>query len=162
MKIEPLYDAGNGKGMRLDYFLKKYKDDLKNSRVFYIVKFNREPLFKVGISGTTGYGAGRLQQYLTESGIEDNLNPCVGTRVFYILKTKRDKNVSSRDSFILKLETYVKKELEKRNLIARGSERTTASFDTIKAIVNSFQMKEKPTIFRRSERLLKPQIINFV
>jgi hypothetical protein len=160
MKLEPLYDAGNGKGMRLDYFLKKYEDDLKNSRVFYIVKFNREPIFKVGISGTkTGYGAGRLKQYLLESGIEDNLNPCVGTRVFYILKTKRTKGVASRDSYIMKLEDYVKRELDKRNLIARGSERTIASLDTIKAIINSFGGKDEPTIFRRSERVKQ---LNFI
>lgn len=154
MKI--LYDAENGKGIRLDYFLNRYEDDLKKSRVFYVVKFNREPIFKVGISGTkTGYGAGRLKGYLLESGIENNLNPCVGTRVFLIVKTKLNENVASRDSYIVKLEKYVKDELEKRNLIARGDERTTATFDTIKSIVTSFRMKEKPTIFRRSDRLKK-------
>lgn len=152
MKI--LYDAENGKGIRLDYFLNRYEDDLKKSRVFYVVKFNREPIFKVGISGTkTGYGAGRLKGYLLESGIENNLNPCVGTRVFLIVKTKLNENVASRDSYIVKLEKYVKDELEKRNLIARGDERTNATFDTIKSIVTSFRMKEKPTIFRRSDRL---------
>lgn len=158
MKI--VYDAKNGKGMRLDYFLNRYKDDLKNSRVFYVVKFNREPIFKVGISGTkTGYGAGRLKQYLLESGIEDNLNPCVGTRVFLIIKTARTAGVASRDSYIMKLEDYVKRELDNRNMIARGSERTTASFDTIKAIVNSFQGKDKPTIFRRSDRIKEMSFI---
>lgn len=143
------------RGMKLEEFISKYSNDLKNSRVFYIIRPNADKnIYKIGISGNNdGKGIGRFHQYLLYYGKHQDFNSCAGVKVFYVKKTNYNKNVEERNSYIHKLEVFVKRQLKKYEYVARGNEWTKAPLDKIEEIVRSFRGEDKITLKRQSKRV---------
>lgn len=141
-------------GIDLDYFTKRYKEDIKNSRVFYVISPNAENVFKIGIAGDTdGKAIGRMEQYKLYYGLKSQTNSCSGVRVHFICKTKYNNMVEPKNSYIFKLELCMKRKLKANT--KRGREWINASLDKIKKTFDicSGNIKEIETIPRRSNRL---------
>lgn len=142
------------KGIDLDYFTKRYKKDIENSRVFYVISPNAEDVFKIGIAGDTdGKAIGRMEQYKLYYGLQSRTNSCSGVRVHFICKTKYNNMVEPKNSYIFKLELCMKRKLKANT--KRGREWINASLDKIKKTFDicSGNIKEIETIPRRSNRL---------
>ena len=141
-------------GIDLAYFTTRYKDDIKNSRVFYVISPNAENVFKIGIAGDTdGKAIGRMEQYKLYYGLKSRTNPCTGVKVHFVCKTKYNKMVEPKNSYIFKLELCMKQKLKGNT--KRGREWINATLDKIKKIFDicSGKIKEIETIPRRSNRL---------
>ena len=141
-------------GIDLDYFTKRYKKDIENSRVFYVISPNSENVFKIGIAGDTdGKAIGRMEQYKLYYGLKSRTNSCSGVRVHFICKTKYNKMVEPKNSYIFKLELCMKRKLKSNT--KRGKEWINASLEKIKNTFDicSGNVKEVETIPRRSKRL---------
>ena len=118
-------------GIDLDYFTTRYKDDIKNSRVFYVISPNAENVFKIGIAGDTdGKAIGRMEQYKLYYGLKSRTNSCTGVRVHFVCKTKHNKMVEPKNSYIFKLELCMKQKLKGNT--KRGREWINATLDKIK------------------------------
>jgi len=142
------------KGIDLDYFTKRYKKDIENSRVFYVISPNAEDVFKIGIAGDTdGKAIGRMEQYKLYYGLQSRTNSCSGVRVHFICKTKYNNMVEPKNSYIFKLELCMKQKLKANT--KRGREWINASLDKIEKTFDicSGNIKEIETIPRRSNRL---------
>ena len=156
--ITTIYDW-NLRGMSLTRFLKKekYLKQMENSRVFYVVKPNSEDVIKIGVSGENdGRGWARFMEYRLYYGDSTKGNPCLGMKVHYVGKTKYNPLVENKNSLIHKLELHVIREFKKRDIIARGRERTYAKLDEVKDIVFEYLQDDKPvdveTDVRKSTR----------
>tara|TARA_R100000655_G_scaffold105699_1_gene154184 strand:- start:126 stop:647 length:522 start_codon:yes stop_codon:yes gene_type:complete len=140
-QITSVYDW-NKKGIELSTFLKnkKYTDQLKNARVFYVVKPNSENVIKIGVSGeNTGDGIKRFLEYqlLYGDGARTN-NICLGMKVFYVGKTMYNPFVESKNSLIHKLELHMIRSFKKLKIVARGRERTIATLKKVKEIFDEY------------------------
>lgn len=148
-----IYDSD--RGMELNTFIKskKYSDQLIRTRMFYIIKANREDILKFGIAGNSeGNSISRFMGYRNAYGTSDKSNDCVGVKVHFVGVTEYNPNVETKNSEIFKLEKYVKRFIRENEKIARGSERTTLSLSRLKELVYTYRTKDKPTTRRISER----------
>ena len=147
------------KGMDLNLFLRKYEksDDLKNKRVFYVIRPNADKnVYKIGIAGVNdGKAIGRFQQYRLYYGNDSRNNKCTGATVHFVCKTNYNKMVEPKNSYIHKLEKCMKDKLKYLKYIDRGGEWVKASLEKIKEIFDicSGAVKEIETKPRRSKRL---------
>jgi len=149
----------NKKGISLTTFLQtpKYINLMKNSRVFYVVKPNSEDVIKIGVSGESdGRGWARFAEYRLYYGDTVKDNPCLGMKVYFVGKTRYNPLVESKNSLIHKLELHVIRQFKKRNIIARGRERTNAKLEDVKDIVleyiKEFKEGDVETEIRKSRR----------
>lgn len=147
----------SNKGMDLDDFVKKYKNDLgSNHRVFYVISPNGENIFKIGIAGDSdGKAIGRFEEYQRFYGSTSNTNKCTGVVVHFVCATKYNSNVEKKKSFIFQLELKMKRELKKLGNVERGDEWMNASLETIEDVFKkkSGSIREVETIPRRSNRI---------
>lgn len=155
----------NKNGMDLDNFLKQhcpnkkqkqtsFSKQMENSRVFYVLSPNQEDVFKVGIAGDSdGHPCGRFQQYRLYYGSVSKDNDCTGVKVHFVCKTKYNKMVEPKNSYIFKLEKKMKDKLKPH--LKRGGEWMSASLQKIQDTfdIASGSVKEIETIPRRSERI---------
>jgi hypothetical protein len=146
------------KGEELKDWIEKHKDDLKNQRIFYILKANMEnkDIFKIGISergDTSAYG--RLNDYYHFYGTT-KVGTCYGVKLHLVLANTFNPNVNHSDSRVRYVENKVKahfKAIEKRE---RGSERFKVSIDELFNYMidnNLLQAPEKETVVRQSPRV---------
>ena len=121
----------NEKGTDLGNFLNEsVKKELKDMRVFYIVRSVAEPnVIKFGISDGAGYY--RLNSYVVSYGYRGRRNSCTGVDLLFLGGTKQHEHVAWNNSRVYKLELQLKRTL--KTITNRGDERTHQSLDVIKA-----------------------------
>jgi hypothetical protein len=106
-----------------------YEDDIKNKRIFYVVQpnsliepSNSQKQFKIGMSNTPNT---RLTNYKNYFG-NHNSNKCSGVRVRLILGTNKDddkdKDITTPNFAVSKVEKKLKDYFKKTNKVDRGSE----------------------------------------
>ena len=98
-----LFDATGreSRGMKLEDFIMKYKNELTGVRAFYIIEPNalaQRKVKKFGIAGFDNKGTvlKRMKDYLHAYGRHDNtgFNMCIGAKVLYVRTTKTSKTTS--------------------------------------------------------------------
>ena len=121
----------NEKGTDLGNFLNEsVKKELKDKRVFYIVRSVAEPnVIKFGISDGAGYY--RLNSYVVSYGYRGRRNSCTGVDLLFLGGTRQHEHVAWNNSRVYKLELQLKRTL--KTISNRGDERTHQSLDVIKA-----------------------------
>jgi len=150
-----VFKIGN-QGSNLQEFIKKNKTQLQGTRLFYIIKPKSENVYKIGIGRLS-----RLESYQLIYGTAQPNNDCIGVRIFYLVTTDYNSDVEWKNSFIGKLEKYVKDILKDQGLVDRGRERTTASLSQLKKIVGSFRGEDYVTEKRVSIRESKGKTTRF-
>jgi len=102
----------NKKGTELKPWLEEHKDDLKNHRIFYILraKLERGDVFKIGLSERGDNSAyGRLNDYYHFYGETKkqfpNPNPCMGVRLHLVVGNLFNPSVQTSDSKVRQMET---------------------------------------------------------
>jgi hypothetical protein len=149
----------NKTGTELKPWLEKHKDDLKNHRIFYILKANLEQgdVFKLGISergDTSAYG--RLNDYYHIMGKTSNDNKCKGVKLYLVVGNLFDPSVASNK--VREVETKVIAELKKKGATERGRERFRISINDLFDVINDLQILKKDEEtgnLKRSERILQ-------
>jgi len=152
-------------GVELKPWLEEHKNDLKNHRIFYILraKLERGDVFKIGLSergGETGSAAyGRLNDYYHFYGETKqkfpNPNPCMGVRLHLVVGNLFNPSVQTSDAKVRRMETKLKQTLGKAE---RGEERFKISIDKLfKKIEDLGLMKgdESAEATKRSPRILE-------
>ena len=121
----------NEKGTDLgNYLNESVKKELKDMRVFYIVRSVAEPnVIKFGISDGAGYY--RLKSYVVSYGYRGRRNACTGVDLLFLGGTAQHEHVAWNNSRVYKLELKLKRTL--KTISNRGDERTHQSLDVIKA-----------------------------
>ena len=149
-------------GKELKPWLEEHKDELKNHRIFYILraKLERGDVFKIGLSERGGEAAyGRLNDYFHFYGKTEqkfpNPNPCMGVRLHLVVGNLFNPSVQTSDSKVRQMETKLKQTLGKAE---RGSERFKISIDKLfKKIEDLGLLKgdESAEATKRSPRVLE-------
>ena len=88
------------KGIELKSWLNKYGADLKNHRIFYILKANLEKgnVFKIGLSERGANSAyGRLNDYYHTLGASNSSNPCMGVKLYLVVGNVFNPSVQTSD-----------------------------------------------------------------
>jgi len=120
-------------GVELGPWIEKNKRDLKNKRIFYIVRPNLEQgenIYKVGISERGDNSAiGRLLDYVYFYGVTDKKNKCLGCQLHVLLANTFNPDVEYSKSAVRKLETRVLREFEDKR--ARGRERLNVPLEKL-------------------------------
>ena len=107
--------------MPLKEWLEEHKEELKNHRIFYILRANLErgDVYKIGISergGTSAYG--RLNDYYNILGQAHkkfpNPNPCMGVKLYLVVGNLFNPNVEASDSKVRRIETRMIAHLKKK------------------------------------------------
>ena len=130
------------RGVEINDFLNndefaKQREELKNSRLFYVVRANSEKVFKIGISGMyDGKAIGRLREYQLYYGDADDKNKCSGAKIHFLGKTEYNPDVLQKNSEIYKRELFVKRHLKNNDALDRGRERTSADIESLKRIMS--------------------------
>jgi len=177
--LVPIVNQDEESGIELYDYLNRpgTREQLKNKRLFYIIKANSESVgnkkdpavFKFGIAGTdSGNGIGRLQSYVRTYGRQSNLNPCSGVKLFFLGSTQYKQGgvwemtpgtrtkiyqIEKRIKDILRAE---KKRGSKYALVeGRGAERTSVGLRRLKNLVmgrGAEQINDSPVTMRRTGR----------
>lgn len=120
-------------GVELGPYIRKHKAELKNKRIFYVVRPNLEQgenIFKVGISERGDNSAiGRLLDYVYFYGVTDKKNKCLGCKLHVLLANTFNPDVEYSKSAVRKLETRVLREFEDKR--ERGRERLKVPLETL-------------------------------
>ena len=177
MKLYQLYDYRKEKEpIDLYEFLQKKsnKDKLYNMRCLYVVKPNRDAMIKFGIAGLDGKSSayGRLFQYVNLYGKQTDLNQCAGVQLLYLVGTKYNPNVETKNSWVFKKEKYIidyfkveRIKDENTIYIGRGRERVEDTSTNLKKLIRLINDTSNKTFFdveterRKSERLKQSDII---
>ena len=144
------------KGVELKDWIEKNKKDLKDMRIFYVLRGNLETgdVYKVGISekgNTSAYG--RLNDYYNMMGETNKDNKCMGVKLHLVLANIF--NPSTIKVKVREIETKVIKELSK-NHKDRGRERFGISLDKLFETLEDMKIletDEDSEATRRSTRL---------
>ena len=154
------------RGVDLDDFFynPRYADQrdlLKKARVFYVIRPNSERVFKIGVAGMNdGNGIGRLREYQLYYGNSDG--KCSGAKIHFLGRTGYDPDVSEKNTEMHKREIFVKRYLKEQGVLARGSERTSASINAIEGIMDQYDNgPDVKTDKRRSVRTTRGKIDAF-
>ena len=147
------------RGVEINDFLNndefaKQREELKNSRLFYVVRANSEKVFKIGISGMyDGKAIGRLREYQLYYGDADDKNKCSGAKIHFLGKTEYNPDVLQKNSEIYKRELFIKRYLKNNDALDRGRERTSADIESLKRIMGLYDDgPDTKTDKRRSTR----------
>ena len=126
------------KGVPLKEWLEEHKEELKNHRIFYILRANLErgDVFKIGLSERGANSAyGRLNDYFHEYGEAQkkfpNPNPCMGVKLYLVVGNLFNPNVEASDSKVRRIETKMIAYLKKLGTSERGRERFRISIDKL-------------------------------
>lgn len=148
-------------GKELKPWLEEHKDELKNHRIFYILraKLERGDVFKIGLSERGDNAAyGRLNDYFHFYGETKNKfpnpNPCMGVRLHLVVGNLFNPSVQTSDSRVRQMETKLIQSLGKSE---RGRERFKISIDQLfKKIEDLGLLKgdEDAQATKRSSRVL--------
>ena len=149
----------NKKGKELKPWLEDHKDDLKNHRIFYILRANLEKgdVFKIGISekgDTSAYG--RLNDYYNHMGKSTSDNKCMGVKLHLVVGNLFDPSVGNNK--VRDVETKMIAELKKRGATERGRERFRMSIENIFKVLEDLKLlkgDEETGNLKRSERILQ-------
>ena len=149
----------NKKGKELKPWLEDHKDDLKNHRIFYILRANLEKgdVFKIGISekgDTSAYG--RLNDYYNHMGKSTSDNKCMGVMLHLVVGNLFDPSVGNNK--VRDVETKMIAELKKRGATERGRERFRMSIENIFKVLEDLKLlkgDEEIGNLKRSERILQ-------
>ena len=119
------------KGEELKPWLEEHKDELKNHRIFYILraKLEKGDVFKIGLSergDTSAYG--RLNDYYHFYGKSTNDNKCMGVKLHLVVGNLFNPSVQTSDSKIRRMETKMINSLGKAE---RGRERFKISIEQL-------------------------------
>ena len=164
-------------GVDLHEWLQKNERKLDKKRALYILKpvletSTSDPpnLFKFGRAGMRSSPdvvanfrtRDRLKSYLYEYGYPRNSRKH-GVRLYHLIVSPHSNHVRDEDSWIWKKEHYIKKELERRNLIQkdRGAERTTAPLSLLQALIKDGSNKsyaERQAKIKQNEALKDREI----
>jgi len=143
-------------------------------RCLYVLKANRDDMFKFGIAGLDGGTSayGRLLQYVNFYGKQTDFNQCSGVQLLYLVGTKYNKNVETANSWVFKKEKYIKDHFkidrinDENGLYAgRGRERlesTKANLNKIIRLINDTSNKtfdDVETERRKSERIKQSDLV---
>ena len=149
-------------GVELKPWLEEYKKELKNHRIFYILRAQLETgdVFKIGLSErgkTSAYG--RLNDYYHFYGETKkqfpNPNPCMGVKLHLVVGNLFNPSVQTSDSKVRQIETKLIQYLGKAE---RGRERFEISIDKLfKKIEDLGLLKgdESAEATKRSPRVLQ-------
>lgn len=146
----------NHKGVELKDWLEKHKGELKNQRIFYILKANMESkdIFKIGLSERGGQSAyGRLMDYYHFYG-KSSQGGCYGVRLHLVLANTWNPDVQNSDARVRRVETKMKAHFS--NVERRGSERFAVSIEELfKYMTDNNLLKEEEIerSVRRTPRL---------
>lgn len=178
MKLLQLHDYRKEKGEPVDLhdFLnrKNTKEKLNNMRCLYVIKPNRDDMFKFGIAGLDGGTSayGRLLQYVNFYGKQTDFNQCSGVQLLYLVGTKYNPNVETTNSWVFKKEKYIidyfkmdRINDENALYVGRGKERvesTKANLSKLIRLINDTSNKtfdDVETERRTSERLKQSELV---
>lgn len=176
MKVIQLYDYNKHKGEPIDLHeflnLKGTKENLKDKRCLYVVKPNSDPMLKFGIAGLDGGTSayGRLLQYVNLYGKQSELNQCAGVQLLYLVGTKYNKNVETKNSWVFKKEKYIIDHFKFERIrdenglyVGRGRERVLAeNLKKLIRVINDTSNKtfdDVETERRKSERLKQSELV---
>ena len=142
-------------GMKLSEALDKYADELKKTRVLYVIEPNLEKgnVTKYGIAGmVSGKPMSRLREYNITFGKVDPSNKCKGVIIWYLATTKYNRMVEPKNSKVFKIEKALKKEFPP--VKGRGTERTSKTPAQVIAKINRLTHTEddKETTVNRVAR----------
>ena len=148
-------------GKELKPWLDEHKDELKNHRIFYILraKMERGDVFKIGLSERGDNAAyGRLNDYYHFYGKTErkfpNPNPCMGVRLHLVVGNLFNPSVQTSDSRVRQMETKLIQSLGKAE---RGRERFKISIDKLFEKIEDLGLlkgDEDADATRRSPRIL--------
>lgn len=149
-------------GVELKPWLEEHKNELKNHRIFYILraKMERGDIFKIGLSERGDNSAyGRLNDYFHFYGETKkkfpNPNPCMGVRLHLVVGNLFNPSVQTSDAKVRQMETKLIQSLGKAE---RGRERFNISIDNLfKKIEDLGLLKgdEVAEATKRSPRILE-------
>ena len=149
-------------GKELKPWLEEHKDELKNHRIFYILraKVERGDVFKIGLSERGDNSAyGRLNDYYHFYGETKkkfpNPNPCMGVRLHLVIGNLFNPSVQTSDSKVRQIETKMIQSLGKAE---RGRERFKISIDNLFKTIEDLGFlneDEQAEATKRSSRVLK-------
>jgi hypothetical protein len=146
-------------GKELKTWLEEHKDDLKNHRIFYILraKLERGDIFKIGLSERGDNSAfSRLNDYYHFYGkTVPNTNPCMGVKLHLVVGNLFNPSVQTSDAKVRQMETKLIQSLGKPE---RGRERFKISIDKLfKKIEDLGLLKgdESAAATKRSPRVLE-------
>ena len=143
-------------------------------RCLYVLKANRDDMFKFGIAGldggTTAYG--RLLQYVNFYGKQTDFNQCSGVQLLYLVGTKYNPNAETTNSWVFKKEKYIKDHfkidrINGENGVYAGTgrerlESTKANLNKLIRLVNNTSNKtfdDVETERRKSETLKQSELV---
>ena len=144
-------------GKELKPWLEEHKDELKNHRIFYILraKVERGDVFKIGLSERGDNAAyGRLNDYYHFYGETQKTNPCMGVRLHLVVGNLFNPSVQTSDAKVRQIETKLIQSLGKPE---RGRERFKISIDNLFKKIEDLgvlQGDEDTLATRRSPRVL--------
>ena len=106
-EIVDYYKDNRRKPYELAEWLKEpaNKEKLKDIKILYVVKPNRDQLLKFGIAGAREGGTsaeGRLRQCLNLYGEQNDNMPCLGVKLYYIFGNKYDREVPTNKTYVFK------------------------------------------------------------
>jgi len=145
------------KGVELKTWLNKNGHELKNHRIFYILKANLEKgnVFKIGLSERgTNSAYGRLNDYYNTLGASNNSNPCMGVKLYLVVGNIFNPSVQTSDTKVRQMETKMIRHL---GTSERGRERFAISIQSLfKALddLNMLKGDENAPASKRSDRIL--------
>ena len=149
-------------GVELKPWLEEHKNELKNHRIFYVLraKMERGDVFKIGLSERGDNSAyGRLNDYYHFYGETKrkfpNPNPCMGVRLHLVVGNLFNPSVQTSDAKVRQIETKMIQSLGKAE---RGRERFNISIDKLfKKIEDLGVLKgdEDADATKRSPRVLE-------
>jgi len=118
-------------GVELKPWLEEHKEELKNHRIFYILraKLEKGDVFKIGLSergDTSAYG--RLNDYYHFYGESTNDNKCMGVKLHLVVGNLFNPSVQTSDSKVRQMETKMINSLGKAE---RGRERFKISIEQL-------------------------------
>lgn len=146
-------------GKELKPWLEEHKNELKNHRIFYILRANLEKgdVFKIGISergDTSAYG--RLNDYYNHMGKSNSDNKCMGVKLHLVVGNLFDPSVGNNK--VRDVETKLIAELKKRGATERGRERFRMSIEKIFEVLDELKLlkgDEETGNLKRSDRILE-------
>ena len=144
-------------GVELKKWLDEHGEELKNHRIFYILRANLEKgdVFKIGLSERGNNSAfGRLNDYFHFYGKTNGTNPCMGVKLFLVVGNLFNPSIQASDAKVRQLET---KMIQSLGTAERGRERFKISIDRLYGVLektNLMKSDEKAESTKRSTRIL--------